>query len=160
MRRLKLYLETSVWNYHDANDTPEKRDITRYFLANWNAWNYELYIGETVIEEIEDASPERQRTLLSLIESVRPRVLALEGEVAELAAAYLAAGALPARARADATHVAFGTVFELDAVVSWNMRHIANLRRQESVHAVNLANGYTKPPQLITPFEVSNYEDA
>lgn len=32
MRRLKLYLETSVWNFYFADDAPEKRDITRQFF--------------------------------------------------------------------------------------------------------------------------------
>jgi hypothetical protein len=47
---------------------------------------------------------------------------------------------------------------ELDFVVSWNLKHIANVRRQEKVQGINLLNGYTKLIQLITPMEVSNHE--
>ena len=28
MRKLKLYLETSLWNFYFADDAPEKRDVT------------------------------------------------------------------------------------------------------------------------------------
>jgi len=45
--------------------------------------------------------------------------------------------------------------YELDVIISWNLRHIANLRRQEKVQAINRLNGYTKPLQMITPMEVS-----
>jgi len=32
MRKLKLYLDTSVWNFFFADDAPEKRDITKEFF--------------------------------------------------------------------------------------------------------------------------------
>lgn len=34
MRRSRLYLETSVWNFYFAEDAPEKRDITKEFFEN------------------------------------------------------------------------------------------------------------------------------
>ena len=77
----------------------------------------------------------------------------------ELADAYLDNKVLPPKAIYDAQHVAFATVNELDYVVSWNLRHIANVRRQEKVNAINRLNGYNKDIQLITPMEVS-YNDS
>ena len=38
------------------------------------------------------------------------------------------------------------------------MKHIANLRRQERIQAVNMMKGYHKPLYLITPLEVCDYE--
>ena len=32
MRKLKLYLDTSVWNFFFADDAPEKRGITKRFF--------------------------------------------------------------------------------------------------------------------------------
>ena len=32
MRKLKLYLDTSVWNFFFADDAPEKRDVTKDFF--------------------------------------------------------------------------------------------------------------------------------
>jgi hypothetical protein len=32
MKKPQLYLETSVWNFHFANDAPEKREITLRFF--------------------------------------------------------------------------------------------------------------------------------
>jgi hypothetical protein len=57
----------------------------------------------------------------------------------------------------DALHVAYATFYELDFVISWNMKHIANVGRQEKVRVVNRDNGYTKDLMLISPFEVSRY---
>ena len=65
---------------------------------------------------------------------------------------------LPLKAIYYAQHVAFATINELDYVVSWNLQHIANVRRQYKVNAINRLNGYKKDIQLITPMEVS-YND-
>jgi hypothetical protein len=33
----------------------------------------------------------------------------------------------------DAVHAAVATVYKLDALISWNLRHLASLRRMEKV---------------------------
>ena len=78
-----------------------------------------------------------------------------DSRIRELAKDYLDNQVLPPKSHYDALHIAFATVHELDAIVSWNLRHIANLRRQEKAKSVNILNGYTKPLQMITPMEVS-----
>jgi hypothetical protein len=65
---------------------------------------------------------------------------------------------LPRSAEADATHAAVATVYELDALISWNLRHLANLNKMSKINAVNLACGYTKKLELITPLEVINHD--
>jgi len=48
------------------------------------------------------------------------------------------------------------SVYELDALISWNLKHLANLRKMEKINGVNLIEGYSKRLELITPMEVSN----
>ncbi len=157
MRGLKLYLETSVWAFVFADDAPEKRDITRRFFDNLASLPYSAYISETVLLEFAGADEEKEKALLRLVSKHDPTVLQIESEIKDLAQKYLGHGVLPAKARYDAFHIACASVYELDFVVSWNLRHIANVRRQERVQGVNLLNGYTKPIQLITPMEVSEH---
>ena len=157
MRSLKLYLETSVWNFVFADDAPEKKAITCRFFGNLEATPYRLYVSETVLLEFSGASPEKYQMLLELVKRHDPQVLVLDSEVRELADKYVQHEALPSKALIDALHIAYASVHELDFLVSWNLRHIANVTRQERVQGVNLLNGYTKPIQLITPMEVSEY---
>jgi predicted nucleic acid-binding protein len=154
LRKLKLYLETSVWSYFYADDTPEKRDITREFLAILDS--FEVCIAEPVLREINNAPGDLRNRLIELIGKHRPVLLDFEPPVDELARAYLKT-ALPAASEMDALHVAYATFYELDFVISWNMKHIANVGRQEKVRVVNRDNGYTKDLMLISPFEVSRY---
>jgi hypothetical protein len=70
-----------------------------------------------------------------------------------LAEAYLAARLVPPRFRDDARHVAIASVAALDALVSWNFKHLVNLRRKRLVHSVNVRLGYPLI-DLISPEEV------
>jgi hypothetical protein len=56
----------------------------------------------------------------------RLTVLRRTRAVDELAVALLAAGPLPAKAKADAVHLAMASVYRLDYLLTWNLKHLAN----------------------------------
>ena len=55
---------------------------------------------------------------------------------------HLAEGILKANMLADAQHIAMATVANVDALVSWNFRHVVNLPRIHQYHGVNAKFGY------------------
>lgn len=132
LKKRKLYLETSVWSFYYADDAPEKRDATRRFFENVS--DSEIYVAEPVFREIMKAQPEKQRELLSLLEKYRPENLPGDDEVDDLAALYVAQKILPEGSEEDALHIAYATVYEMTAILSWNMRHIV-VRGQLIPHA-------------------------
>ncbi len=158
MKHLKLYLETSTWNFYYADDAPEKQAVTRAFFESLPNSPYDLYISEVVLEEIDNASTAKATQLRKLMAQFPLTMLVWETDVQELATKYLTHQVLPPKARRDAQHVAFATVNELDYLISWNLRHLANIHRTQKINAINLLNGYTKPLQLITPMEVQSYD--
>ena len=58
MKKLKLYLETSVWNFYFANDAPEKKEVTLQFFQKLKNNEYDISISQLVFDEIEKASKE------------------------------------------------------------------------------------------------------
>lgn len=70
-----------------------------------------------------------------------------------LAQLYLGAGVIPRKMTADAQHIAIATLAEVDVLVSWNFKHIVNLRRIMGYNAVNLGWVIT-PLEIRTPREV------
>ncbi|MEW6187094.1 MAG: hypothetical protein AB1585_15280 [Thermodesulfobacteriota bacterium] len=58
MKRLQLYLETSVWNFYFADDAPEKKQITIAFFEKVKQGEYDIFISDAVITEIEKATAE------------------------------------------------------------------------------------------------------
>jgi len=155
MRKLKLYLETSVWNFYFADDAPEKKETTIKFFHEIKKGSYEIFISDTVPEEIGNASEDEKRILFNLIEQYQPKNIPIIPEMLNLSRKYLSEKALPKKAAKDAVHAAVATVSEMDALISWNLKHLSNLRRMEKINGVNLKEGFTKRLELITPMEVS-----
>ena len=52
-----------------------------------------------------------------------------------------------------ALHIALATVARVDVLVSWNFKHIVNLRRIHAYNAVNLKKGYPLL-EIRSPWEV------
>jgi hypothetical protein len=53
-------------------------------------------------------------------------------------------------------HVAVATFNEIDFLLSWNYKHLANVNKEKQFEIVNLKNGYLKSPRLCTPMELFN----
>ncbi len=156
MKKLKLYLETSVWNFYFADDAPEKKEATRQFFEQVERGEYEIFISDMVFREIARATEEKRTALTELIAKYQPKELEMTDEILQLSDIYLHEMALPERAVDDSRHVAIATIYEMDALISWNLKHLANLKRMEKINGVNLKEGYVKKLELITPMEVSN----
>jgi len=155
MRRLKLYLETSVWNFYFADDAPEKKETTVRFFHEIKKGTYEIFISDTVLEEIGNASEDEKKLLFNLIKQYQPKNIPIISEMLNLSRKYLSENALPGKADKDAIHAAAATVAGMDALISWNLKHLSNLRRMEKINGVNLKEGFTKRLELLTPMEVS-----
>ncbi|MEK7846508.1 MAG: hypothetical protein AAB257_06050, partial [Nitrospinota bacterium] len=70
MRKLKLYLDTSVLNFLFADDVPEFKKITEEFFEIVKIGKrFEVYISDVVINEITKTNDIKKRnSLLSIIE--------------------------------------------------------------------------------------------
>ena len=51
MKKVRIYLDTSVINFLFADDAPEKRDVTRKFFER-HITRYEAFISAVVLDEI------------------------------------------------------------------------------------------------------------
>lgn len=162
MKKLRIYLDTSIINFLFADDAPEKRDATIDFFDRFvSPKRYEVAVSAIVIEEIsrtKDAG--KRRRLLAKIAEYGVQEVPVEprDEVTALADAYVAQGVIPPRKYEDALHVALCTVHEFDVLVSWNFEHLANVKKERRVLVVNQAKGYFYPLRITTPLEVMGDE--
>ena len=137
MRTLRVYLDASV--YGGCSDDEFRKDTEPIFEAvrkgRLVAVASDLVLGELL------PAPEPVRVLLSSLSAQLVEV-PVSAEAVALRDAYLAAGIVGPRWAADALHVACATVERVDAIVSWNFRHIVRLDKMKAYNAVNLAEGY------------------
>lgn len=164
MRKLSIYLDTSIINFLFADDAPELRDITILFFSSIvRKGIYDIWISSVVVDEIQQTADEAKRE--RLLNAVRDYDLPIldttssKQEIRDLANKYIESKVIPPGKEEDALHVAISTVFEIDVLLSWNYRHLANLSRERRIMLVNLSEGYAKPLRIITPMEVITDEE-
>ncbi len=154
MKRLRVYLETSFWNYLLEENLPIHYTATKNLFKEIISGQIEPYISGLVLEELNQAPEPKKSKMLKLVKIANCIVLETNQEVINLAESYISANVIPYKKRTDALHVAIATVYELDIFVSWNYRHLVSVRKKELINSVNLREGYTKTLEMVTPLEV------
>lgn len=142
LRKLKIYLDTSVPNAYEDYKNPLRQETTRNFWERID--QYEVFISDIVIEEIEATGDETKRNrLLDIIKGFDK--LSGEGEeIKILTEEYVRRGIIPAKHIEDAAHIAVATAYSLDVLVSWNFEHIVKLKTKRGVNAINVLLGYNQ----------------
>ena len=156
MKKLKVYLDTSVINFVYADDAPDFKKATVEFFARYSL-QYDLYISNVVMAELSRDPDAAHRAKLLAVIKAHPITLIGEerwADVRELAATYLERGLFPANKEEDAMHAAYATVHQLDVLLSWNFKHLANVRKEATIQAVTLELGYRYPLRIVAPLEV------
>ena len=155
MRKPKIYVETSVWSQALAEDAPALREATSVFLTAAKDNQLPLFVSDVVFAEFSKASEELGARLRGLVRELSPSIISLDDEANRLAEEYLRFGIVPPSKLDDARHVAVAVVHELDILISWNYRHLVNMKRKEAFQHLSSINGYFKSLQIVTPPEVS-----
>jgi len=114
----------------------------------WDWWetrraDFELFISDAVVREIARGDPDAAARRLELVESL-PRLTA-SGEAIALAKALVNEGAVPGKAVEDAFHIALAAVHDMDYLLTWNYRHLANAEMQAAVRALLEREGWPVP---------------
>jgi predicted nucleic acid-binding protein len=134
---LALYLDTSViGGYYDARFMADTRALWRLRERG----QFRFITSRLVFQEIINA-PERVRDLMRDT-FTSGDVLERSAEAEKLARTYMAQKIVPPAYDDDARHVAICTVARIGFLVSWNFKHLANVKRESGFNAVNLLQGY------------------
>lgn len=151
--RARIYVDASVIGGCEDDEFAEHSvRLMECFLRG----ELVLVVSNLTVQELAAAPPEVRKRLASVPEA-HIETLQLDAEARELAEAYIAAGVLTARMRADAQHIAIATVARVDVLVSWNFKHIVNLQRIRGYNSVNLRTGHPML-EIRTPREVLSDE--
>lgn len=153
MKTLKLYFDTSVFNFVLSDDVPKEKEVTERLFDEVRNGKYDIYISEIVIREVNRASKEKAKNLTELINEIVIEELPIEQEVQELAKRYIAEGIIPQKYEDDALHIAVASINNLDAIISWNFAHIVKLKTKKEVVGINAISGY-KEIDIYSPWEV------
>jgi len=154
MKKLRLYLETSVFGFYFDTSAPnrQKRIAVRKLLQQIKNGLFEGYVSGLVRAELERAPQPYRERLLRLIDSYDLKTIEYDENAAgELHEMYLRARVAPGAPDDDAAHVAIATVAGADVVVSCNLKHLANELAARRFLAVNILQGYNTSLSIGNP---------
>lgn len=144
----KLYIDTSVvGGYHD----PLWMADTRLLWQQAEAGHWSLITSIVAEAEIQNAPASVRQVFADTFDA--SNILDTSTEVEELAEAYMQAAVVPPKYADDALHVAMATVHGIRLIVSWNFKHLVNVRREDGFNAVNVLRGWPIV-RIVSPKEI------
>jgi len=157
MRRQKIYLETTLFNYYFDTDR-DAHESTVALFEDIADGKYEAFTSSYVIEELEKAPAEKRDKMIALIEKYGIGMLYPNEETIRIADIYAKENIIPLKYFTDGLHIAIATVYELDMIVSMNFQHIVKRKTRFETAHINVKNGY-KAIEIYSPMEIIDNEN-
>lgn len=159
--RTSVYVETTIPSYIVAN--PSRNAYERSCQERTRLWwenhrgDYELCISQVVLEEVGQGDATMAGKRLTLLDGI-PQ-LDLNADVERLATGLMNSGVLPSAAGRDAAHIAVTCVYEIDILLTWNCKHIANPHIMKQLRKVVERHGFDLPV-VCTPDQLLALDQA
>lgn len=147
-----VYVETTVISYLAARPSSDVL-LAGHQKATSLWWEnakqaYDLYISEAVWSEILSGDPDAAAKRIELMSDVP--ILMHSDDVDELIREYDHRLGLEGRAKADLPHFAYAVSYEMDYLVTWNLKHIASGKTISRLQEANEVLG-RRSPIILTP---------
>jgi PIN domain len=143
----RVYVETSVISYLASRPNRDIRIAAHQQLtAEWwdsRRLDFELFVSQLVIQEASAGDSGAAARRLSFLEGIP--LLALTDASLELAERLLSEGAVPRGSEEDSLHIALAAVHQVDYLLTWNFKHIANAALRTRIAAICRDAGHTVP---------------
>ncbi len=140
MKKLKVYLDTSIISHLQQEDVPEKMRETQELWEQFKErQDIEVVISDLVIREISKCSEPKLSFLLGELAQLDYTLVKITEDEKGLADIYLQNGVLREKSLDDLTHIAIATLNDCRYIVSWNFKHFVNPKTIKAVNATNLS---------------------
>ena len=151
--RLRIYIDTSVLGgCFDDEFSAWSNSLIRDFRMG----RFIPVLSDVTAAEVAEA-PEAVRGIHGDMLRLAGSLLPVTPAVVRLVASYQSKRILPSRYSADMTHIALATLAEVDALVSWNFKHIVRLEKIRLFNAANVELGL-RTLTILSPREVTTHE--
>jgi len=146
-----VYLETSVVSaLFDERPDPVCR-VQHLQSQQWyeeEQHHYDLSISAIVLDELRAGQYDHQDAAVRFAETLS--LFAVDDEVVGVARIYAARLVMPQGNLGDAIHLAIASINEVDYLLTWNCRHLANPNKVRQVAEINRRLGLMVPT-IVTP---------
>jgi predicted nucleic acid-binding protein len=155
VKKIKIYLDTSVISHLQANDTPEKMQETLELWEHIKAGKYEVFVSDIVLKELRNCIEPKQTELFRAMQGINANILQTNDEVIYLAKCYINNNVLTQKSYDDCLHIALAVISNCDLLVSWNFKHLVNYKTNKGIKIINAINDY-KEIFVVSPTMLIN----
>ena len=149
---MKIFLETTIPSYIAARPSRDLLQASHQQLTRewWETrrQHHELFTSQLVLDEAAIGDPGQAAKRLALLSEAS--LLELSNPALSFTRDIVHARILPVGAEVDAAHIALATTHEMDILLTWNCRHIANAANQHPLQRLAASHGL-RLPVICTP---------
>lgn len=158
-RKIKVYLDTSVISYLDQQDAPEKMQETHEVWEQIKAGQYDIFISDVVLRELDDCKDEEKRsTLFGHLTEINYNLVTVDESTVALAEKIISNGILKKKNLDDCQHISAAILSDCDIIISWNFKHIVNVKTIRGIKVITTVEGY-KDLLIYPPSALLSEED-
>ncbi len=150
-----VYIETTIISYLVSR--PSRDILVAAHQQTTNEWwssrlrDFECFISQIVIDEIQAGDSKAAEERMMKISQFA--VLEATTEAEGLTEAIIRGGAIPKKAVRDAAHIDVAAVNDIEYLLTWNCRHLANAQIIRKVSVICNKESYSMPV-ICTPEEL------
>ncbi len=158
MKKLKIYLDTTVISFLKADDSIDKMNLTLQFweLARQN--KFIIVLSQLTLDEVLRCSEPKRSILFDYLKQIDFDDFDITKDVEDLGNKYIQEEIIPQKYADDAYHIAAASVYECDVIASWNFQHIVKYKTIIGVNGINKMLGY-KEIEILTPESMVGEEE-
>jgi hypothetical protein len=155
-----VYIETSVASYVVARPSQNLMRAARQLssIRWWETYrgSFEVFTSAFTLDEAQKGDPDAAAKRIALLEPVQ--LLQVDASVLGLMAAIEESKILPDECEVDVGHISIASRYEIEVLLTWNCRHIANPILARKLEPLIRSMGY-KMPYLATPTDLLGDDD-
>lgn len=149
-RKLKVYLDTSVISHLMQEDVPEKMADTRKLWKMFQDSIYDVCLSSLTLKEVSDCPEPKRSMLRDYLKVIKYSTFEITQEASNVARQLISMGILTEKSLDDCQHIGVAVVNDCDCIISWNFKHIVNIKTIRGVRAITNLEGY-KPIEIWSP---------
>ncbi len=142
MRKIKVYLDTSVISYLQQEDSPERMKDTLALWEQFESGKFDVYLSQVTLDEVGECREPKRTLLFKYLSRINYTKLEITTETIKLANQIIKMGILTPKSFDDCQHIATAVVYGCDCIISWNFKHIVNIKTIRGVRAITNLEGY------------------
>ncbi len=150
MRKIKVYLDTSVISYLQQEDAPERMKDTLELWKQFENDKYDVCLSQITLDEVGECPEPKRSVLYEYLSNINYTKLEITEEVFRVAEQIINMGILSKKSIDDCQHIATAVIHNCDCIVSWNFKHIVNMKTIRGIRAITNLEGY-KNIDILNP---------